>query len=123
MRRATRHNKLDANHLAVVKELRSRGVEVVEIQQPVDLLCFLNNRLLLIEVKPEGRGTYTKLQLTFMSTTRMPVAIARTAQEAIDCLKTGVGLSQRQKDAIAGFLVRNTADKFNSEQIDRLLAG
>lgn len=122
MRRATRHIHLDKNHKAICDELRNLGVEVVEIMEPVDIFAFYKNFGGFIEIKPEGRGTYRRKQLKFLSETRVPCAIARTASEAMKFLESGKGLSAMQKDKLAGFLVLNKGDKWNAEMIERVLS-
>jgi len=123
MRRATRKIKLDANHRAVVSELRQRGIEVVEIMEPVDLVVAKNGFSGFLELKIEGsKANFTRTQLTFIAGTKIPVAIAKSVPDALRFLETGIGLSQTQKDALAGILAKNPAQKlWTANTIERLL--
>ena len=123
MRRATRKIHLDGNHKAVVAELRGRGIEVVEILEPVDILLRSRDGYIsFCEIKPEdGNTTYRRTQLSFMAGTKYPLFIARSGQEAMEKLERRESLSQGQKDAIAGFLALNKGEKWNHQKIERLL--
>ena len=121
MRRYTK-TKLDSNHRAICDELRSQGLEVIEIMEPVDTVMRFGSFVAFVELKPEGRGTYTRKQLKFLSETRCPAAIVKTARDARVFLQSRNGLTQKQQDAIAVFLLKTKADKWNSEQIDKVLA-
>jgi hypothetical protein len=123
MRRATRKIKLDANHKAVVAELRQRGIEVVEIMEPVDLVVAKNGFSGFLELKIEGsKANFTRTQLAFIAGTRIPIAIAKSVPDALRFLETGIGLSQTQKDALAGILAKNPAQKlWTANTIERLL--
>lgn len=123
MRRATRKIKLDNNHASLCGDLRKQGVEVVEILEPVDTILMLNGFVMFCEIKTEdGRTPYRRSQLKFLSETKFPAVIAKTATEALTALKTRKGLSQGQKDALAGFLVRREAKQFSPEQVEKVLA-
>lgn len=122
MRRATVSISLDANHRSIVAELRSLGVEVVEIMEPVDILLEYRGRVMFVELKTESRNArYLRSQLTFLSQTRCPATIAKTASEAFEAVRTGIGLSQKQKDALAGFLARETANRWGPAPIEKVL--
>lgn len=55
MRRYTK-TKLDSNHRAICDELRSQGLEVIEIMEPVDTVMRFGSFVAFVELKPEGRG-------------------------------------------------------------------
>lgn len=115
-------NKLDENHTRICQTLRKLGVDVIEILHPVDLVvCDGKGFAGFCELKPEGRGTYTRMQLKFLSETKTPITIAKTAQDVLDFLKRREGLSQRQKDALAAFLLKSEGNKWNSEAVERIL--
>lgn len=110
MRRATRHIKLDANHAGIVRELRRRGVEVVELFEPVDLFCRIGAAWAFCEIKvPGSRAAFTRAQLTWIAATRMPVIVATDADQVIERLRGGGVVGQKQKDALAAFLLREPA--------------
>lgn len=113
---------LDTNHKTVVTHLRGHGVEVIEILDPLDLLCHFQHFTGLIEVKkPNSSAVYTRRQIEFIANTRMPVAIVKQADEAFEFMKTGLGLSQKQKDALAGFLLRDSRGQWHHQLIERIL--
>lgn len=117
-----RRPHLDTNHREIARELTGRGVEVVEVFQPLDLLCFWRGFIGWIEVKlPNSRAVYTRPQIKFIANTRMPVTIAQTAQDAWNFLTSGEGLSQRQKDSLAAFLVQDDRKQWHREIIERAL--
>jgi len=88
----TRRNaKTDANQKEIVDALTALGVDVYQIDKPVDLLCGVNGITFLLEVKNrDGKNRVTKAQAEFIETWRgRPVAIVHDVDEAI----TAVGLS------------------------------
>lgn len=116
-------NKKDGNHKQVVTDLRAQGVEVVETMEPVDTLCYHSNgNWGWVELKSSRQTEVTRKQLTFVANTRMPVTFAQDADTVLRFLKTGVGLSQTQKDLLAGFLVRNQGDKWTYAAIERVMS-
>lgn len=124
MRRATRKISLDANHKEICSALRARGVEVVEIMQPVDAVCCWRGFVGFVEIKvPGSRANYTRPQLEFIAGTRAPVCIAKDAEGAMRFLETGEGLTRRQKDALAAFLAAAPGKLFHPAAIERVLAG
>ena len=59
-------NRVDANQKELVGLLRSHGVWVEIIEQPVDLLCNYRGVFFTVEIKnPRGRNRPTKQQLRF----------------------------------------------------------
>jgi len=117
--------KRDASHTQLVNDIRSQGVEVIEIMKPLDILCRLKRTGFIgfIEIKPTGRRTYTTKQLRFIAETTVPVSFAQDAAEAMRFLKTQVGLSQLEKNRLAAFCATATKDKYNGEMIARVLKG
>lgn len=114
--------KRDANHKVVADYLTRFGVEVVEIFDPVDLLCHRQHMTALIEIKkPDSNAIYTRKQIEFIANTRMSIAIVETGEEAFEFMKTGIGLNQKQKDALAGFLTRDLRSKWHHQLIERVL--
>jgi hypothetical protein len=113
-----KYGKRDQNHTSLVRDLRSQGVEVREMMLPLDLLTYLHE-MVWVEVKmPGSRACYTRTQLQFCADTRMPILIAKDATEAINALKQRAYLSQKQKDNIAGMLIRSAKDKFTPNEVD-----
>lgn len=116
--------KQDSNHRPIVQELEARGIEVVEVFEPLDLLVFKNGFTGWIEVKvPKSRAVYTRKQIKFIAETRMPVCIAQNAPDALEFVKTGQGLTNGQKDALTQFLMRDDRKIFHREIIERTLKG
>lgn len=97
------------------------GIEVVELLRPVDAIGILNGWVSFIEIKVEGRTTYTREQLAFIAGTKFPVNIVRTSAELVQKMKGKQSLTQGQKDALSGFLALNKGAKWNGEKIDRIL--
>lgn len=104
----------DRNAPDIISELLKRGAEVEEIFQPLDLLASLPTKFWgLLEIKmPGSQAKWTRKQIDFISRTRLPVAIVTNADEAMLFLKTGEGLAQAGKDALAAFLIKNREKKF-----------
>lgn len=121
MSRRRRTQKLDANHVEICTEARQRGVDIVELLQPVDCIAHFDGYVSFIEIKVEGQATYTRDQLKFISETRFPVAIVKNTPELMQVMKKRQGLSQMQKDALAGFLALNKGTKWNHQKIERIL--
>ncbi len=115
--------KKDSTHRPICDELRKHGIEVVETLYPVDAHISRGDFFGWLEIKPEGRGTYTLMQLKFISSVRAPVQIVKTTAEALYFLKSRQGLSQAQQDRLAAFCVTAKKEKYNSEIIDRVLKG
>lgn len=123
VRRATTHIKLDANHRAVVADLKKMGVKVQEILEPVDLFCAVGSTCwAFVELKIAGsRATFTRKQLQWMSETPMRVLIAYSADDVQEKLLNEKYLTQRQKDGIAALLAREDRDQFHPAAIRRAL--
>ncbi len=116
-------NKVDANQKDIVDDIRRMGGKVELLGDPVDLFGWLPGKFWgFIEVKmPGSKAKYTRIQLLWIANTQLPVAIVKSSDEAMDFLQTGHGLTQKQKDAIAGFLLYNPAKFFTPSEIDPLL--
>ncbi len=105
----------DANHIAVVNELRRLGVSVVDLSGNgagcPDLLLYYRGNTVLCELKCGKKAELKKTQVKFMSEYRGHVGIAQTALEAAALAKEPDfwSLTDRQKDKLAGFLL--TMDK------------
>lgn len=116
----------DANHKPIADELTKRGVDVDDLSaigKFPDLLCRYRKFGGFIEIKiPGSRTTYQRLQLKWISETTWPVAIVTNAEDAMRFLETGEGLTRKQKDALAAFLVQDKADKWHPAAIERVLA-
>ena len=82
MRRAA---KVDATQAAIVQALRSVGVQVEVIKQPVDLLLCHRGETSLMEVKNrDGRDQLTKAQIEFIARWPGKIHIAHGPQEAVE---------------------------------------
>lgn len=79
MRHAAR---TDDNQPEIVKALRKVGVQVYYIKKPLDLLCALGKRNVLIEVKDED-GRLTKEQVEFIASWPGELHICQTPEQAI----------------------------------------
>lgn len=122
MRRASRHIKLDAHHVATVRELEKQGVECLTIHEPVDLLLRLEGYMSLCELKVEGSdGNFQRSQIAFMASTKMPVFVARNAAEALDKLRRRETIGKAVKDALAAVLLKSDAKSFRPGPIHRIL--
>lgn len=82
MRHAAR---TDDNQAEIVKALRKVGVQVEYIKKPLDLLCALGKRNVLIEVKDED-GRLTKEQVEFIARWPGELYICQTPEEAIKAM-------------------------------------
>lgn len=81
MRRAA---NIDKNQPAIVKRLRSLGVSVEIIKQPVDLLVCHRGETSLMEIKnPNGFDQLTKGQIEFIARWPGKVHVVKTEEEAI----------------------------------------
>ena len=59
-------NRRDKNEQAIVDGLKRRGVSVMRLDEPADLLVGYAGRLFLVEVKnPDANGRLTKHQVPF----------------------------------------------------------
>ena len=119
MPRFRRVQKLDANHIQVCTEARQQGVDVVEILKPVDAIAHLAGYVSFIEIK--SQKVFTREQLKFISETRFPVAVVRSGSELVDVMRNKKALSQKQKDEVSAFLLREKADKWNRIELDQML--
>ena len=80
-------NKRDANEPGIVAALRKCGCSVYPLDKPCDLLVGFRGKTHLVEVKTK-HGIVTKPQVEFAETwTGEPVAIVRSADEAIDLVR------------------------------------
>lgn len=113
--------KLDANHRQICDHLRANGVWVWELLNPVDCVIQLR-QLCFMEIKIEKGAQCTRQQLDFIAGTPAPVAFVENEAQALDFARTGIGLSQSQKDKIA-FLLMKEPDrkKFEYGQIKKLI--
>lgn len=123
MRSYAAFNHKDGNHRGIVSELESRGVEVVELMQPVDLLARLGDFVAFLEVKqPGSRARWTRTQLQFIANTRFPVGIVTSADEAWQVLTGGKALlTLGQKDRIQVFLMKTNDKFFTPKEIAEVL--
>lgn len=113
----------DGNHAEIVEELRSRGLEVIETERPLDCLVFDNGWTGWMEIKTTARNAMIKRgQLEFIAATDMPVAIVKTAEQALRFIKDRRGYTPTQKAVISGLLVRNPGVKqWHPAAIERVL--
>jgi len=118
---------LDANHGQIVKHLRKHGVFVQDMSDAgkvPDLLLSYRGQNRWCEIKIPGReARYTADQLKTISETPMDAAFIDSQETALEYAINGTGrLTVRQKDAIAGLLIRNPGKKaFTVKQIEEIL--
>lgn len=113
----------DKNHAEVRDHLRKHGVEVVEIFDPLDLLCFYRGLTALVEVKPKRRdATYTRRQMKFIAETNIPVTIAKDGEAAMEFLQTKKGLTAAQKRSLTFLLLSDPSKTFRPVAIEKALA-
>ena len=74
--------RVDGTQKEIVKALRAVGVQVYYIKKPVDLLCALGKRNVLIEVKDED-GRLTKDQIDFMAIWPGELHVCQTPEQAL----------------------------------------
>lgn len=114
--------KQDRNHTAIKQALEAKGVEVIEILKPLDLLCYYKGYTSFIEVKMAESGSrYTKTQLMFIALTRFPVAIVFNEAEAFDVMKRMLALSQVQKNRIAEMIARQDKPLYTPLDVKKAL--
>ena len=114
--------RADKNHVLVRNHLKAHGVEVIDILKPLDLLCNYQGDTFFVEVKADDKKEmYTRVQLQFIATTRFDVIFAKTEAEALLAVKTRLYLTETQKNAISGLLLRNTKDYFTSKDLRDIL--
>lgn len=114
--------KLDANHKPIADELRRRGVEVLELLQPLDMLCQYRGFMGLVEAKIVGsRARYTRKQLQFIAGSRMSICIATDAEQAMQFLTEQRGLDQDAKDRLAYYLMKTVKPLYVPSEIEKVL--
>jgi len=124
MRHAARK---DQNHRSIVAYLRQHGVYVQDLSNAgkvPDLLLSYRGQNRWCELKTPGRkAMYTADQLKTISETPMDAAFIDSPESALEYAISGDGkLSQKQKDAIAGLLIRNPGKRaFTVGQIEGTL--
>lgn len=104
MRRATIHNKIDANQPAIVDALEAHGFMVHQLGYPVDLLVVDRKTrwAMWAEVKMgTASDKYYANQLHTAAFCPLPFQFVTNPDEAVKYAKQGIGISQKQKDAIA----------------------
>lgn len=104
MRRATIHNKIDANQPAIVDALEAHGFMVHQLGYPVDLLVVDRKTrwAMWAEVKMgTASDKYYANQLHTAAFCPLPFAFVTTPAEAVEYAKKGIGISEKQKNAIA----------------------
>ena len=102
MRRATRHDKRDANEAAIVAELEAFGYEVSRAEK-VDLVV-LDKQCsgMWLEVKTgNDNDRYMRNQLMTAAFSRLPFAFVKTPAEALHAVKTRRGITEQQRHKIA----------------------
>lgn len=118
---------LDLNHSHICSFLRQNGVEVSDfagVGVVPDALVYFKGTARWCEIKvPTRRASFPFKQLEYISQTKMDVAFITNVSDALVYAAAGIGaLTQRQKDAIAGLLVRNPGKKaFTVSQVESAL--
>lgn len=122
-RRASIHDKRDANQAAIVTECRQRGIEVIEIGMPVDLIVVRGRFVGFVEIKvPGNKASIQQSQVAFMAMTAAPVAFAESADDILRFINTGIGISQSQKNTLAGLLYTNPHKRaFTKKQVAEVI--
>lgn len=123
MRSHAAFNHKDANHKEIADALRKQGVEVVEIMQPLDLLVRRYDIVSFVEIKrPGSNAKWTRPQLQFIASTAFNVIVATDAEAVMYFFRNHRGsVVQRQKDRLAGFLLRNNDKFFTPKEIAEVL--
>lgn len=123
-----RAQKKDANHAAICKHLRENHIWVEELDgagRVTDtVLCNRDFETGFMEIKDDRQGTnFTRMQLSFIAACKPPVQICRTKETALAFAEKPFerGLSQKQKDALAGLLIRNTSKLIASSVVEKLI--
>lgn len=77
--------KVDANQAAIVKALKSAGINVEIIKKPFDLVVWHPRiETAFAEVKnPEGKNTFTKFQLEFIGRWPGRIFVFRSPEDAV----------------------------------------
>lgn len=116
-------NKRDTSHKQIAAELRQRGVEVIEILQPLDILAAYRGYVSFIEVKMPKKDAprFTRRQLDFIAGSRVPMCFAVTSDEAFESLRTQQGLTSRQRQGIERMLLREDKKLFTANDIERAM--
>jgi len=113
----------DQNHGEIVAFLRTSGIEVIETERPVDCLVYNGEGSGWMEIKTTARNASVRRgQLEFFSETNMPVEIVTSEGDALRFALNLDGWTQKQKDAIAVFLMKNPGvDKFHPAKVEKAL--
>jgi len=116
----------DGNQSSFVSFLEANGCEVLDcskVGNVPDLLVKYHNEIACwVEVKlPGSKAKWTRPQLTYISGTRFDVAIAKDQQGAIYAVRTREFLSQKQKDNLAGYLLKVEKDFYTPKEIEKVL--
>lgn len=87
-----RAKRVDQNQKDVVKALRGMGVSVFHLHEVgkgcPDLLCGINNKTFLVEVKADEKATFTPAQIEFQKAWKgEPVVRINNVDEAIAFIK------------------------------------
>jgi hypothetical protein len=124
MSRYYRKDTKDANHDQICAHLRSHGVTVMELERPLDLLLYYRGWTGWAEIKTQDRNAEIRRgQLEFMAETPMQVAFVKSENEAWDFVKTGIGLSDAQKNRLIGFLLRDSRSRYWPAIVEKVLNG
>lgn len=119
-------NKRDGNHSEIQSFLEANGCEVLDCSKvgnvPDLLVKYRNEIACWLELKvPGSKAKWTRPQLTYISGTRFDVAIAKDQQGAIYAIRTREFLSQKQKDNLAGYLLKVEKDFYTPKEIEKVL--
>ena len=119
------HTKLDANHLAIADHLREQGIEVENMAgsgRVPDMVCYHDGAMCWLEVKVDvASSRWTQKQLWFIAQTKMPVAVAKTKEQALEYVTKRRYVTQKQKDTIAVLLMKYPKDLYQAKDIDKIL--
>ena len=119
MARRSFAKRQDKNHNAVRDYLRKHGVEVIEIFNPLDLLVYHQGFTALVEVKDEtdNKQVYTDVQIKFISEHRLPIIFATGEEQSLNAIKQRQIVTERQKQALAGMLLRNKKPIYTAKDV------
>jgi hypothetical protein len=116
----------DGQHNDICDELRRQGVEVVDCSgsgEVPDLLVRWRDQVSFIEIKePGSKAKWTFTQLKFIADTRFDIGIAKSPSDAIYALKNRVFLTSKQKDAIAGMLIKSPKKFYQPSEVEKAIS-
>jgi len=117
----------DANHNEIVDALKKHGVDVLDLSDSgkgvADICTNFRNKSVFIEIKTESGAKLKKTQVRFLAMWSGYCGIAQTKEEAMALATDPVanGLTDPQKDKLAGFYMKMTADEVHLPTIVKVI--